>query len=151
MMIAWNRCHRDFEVDAGLCDIYVHNVTIAEWRAVFDALIENYSLEYSVDNVSQPLPESVDAAFAIKSSAMPALYFHAGRVLVGCHFYWDEEIEFDIDLSEVTSQEALDDLLRFIRLLGQTTRRAVTLTRENDEKRPFIIYDAVRKDFDYLG
>jgi hypothetical protein len=150
MMIEWSTCRTDFECDGGLLDIYVHDVTIEQWRTIFDALQANYRLTFSVDNEIRQLPVAVDDAFALRESANPALYFHVGRVLVGCHFVWDEEIEFDIDPAEVTSQQTLDDLLSFIRLIGDTIGCLVTLTHENNEAHPFIAYDPGRKDFDYL-
>jgi hypothetical protein len=150
-MINWSTCQRDFEHDGGLRDLYVHNVTIEQWRAIYDLLRAKYCVDYSVDNESQPLPAGVDEAFAIRASASPALYFRVGGIRVGCHFFWDSEIEFDIDPSEVTSQSALDDLLGFMRLVGDTIGRTVTLTRENDEQHPFITYDPLRNDFDHHG
>ena len=48
-----------------------------------------------------------------------------------CHFFDDEEIEFDLDPREVKGPTELRDLSDFMRLLADRTGKTATLTHEN--------------------
>lgn len=68
---------------------------------------------------------------------------------MACHFFTTTEIEFDISPREVTSQAALDELLGFLRLVGDTLGRAVIMSYESDEQHPFITYEPSTREFQY--
>jgi hypothetical protein len=145
-MIRWDTCRRQFEPDDALRDIYVHGTTIEHWRTLFDALRATYALEFSVDGSARPLPVVVDEAFTTRETASPLLHFCVGGIAVACHFFTTHEIEFDISPSEVTSQATLDELLGFLRLVGDTLGRGVIMS---DEQHPFITYEPSKKEFQY--
>jgi hypothetical protein len=148
-MIRWETCRRDFEPDGALRDIYVHGTSIEHWRTFYGMLRATDGLEYSVDGKPRDLPASADDAFAARSTSNPMLRFRVGTATVVCHFFTVDEIEMDIDPREVTSQAALDELLGFLRRVGDTVGRTVILTYENDEQRPFITYEPGRREFEY--
>jgi hypothetical protein len=148
-MIRWETCRRDFEPDGALRDIYVQDTTIDDWRGVFDMLRRTYDLEFLVDSEPRALPTTVDEAFAIQVTASPILRFRVGGIVVISHFFIAEEIDFDIHPSEVTSQAVLDELLGFLRRVGDTVGRAVILTHESDGQHPFITYEPSRREFQY--
>jgi hypothetical protein len=148
-MIRWDACRQEFEPDGALRDIYVHGTTIEHWRKLFDALRANYDLEYSADGAARPLPAAVDEAFTTRGTACPELHFRLGVIVVVCHFFTTDEIEFDISPCEVTSQAVLDELLGFLRLVGDTLGKAVIISYENDAQHPFITYESSRREFQY--
>lgn len=148
-MILWDTCRQDFEPDGALRDIYVRGMTFENWRSFYGVLRSTYNLEYSVEGTQQPLPTSVEEALAAISS-FPMLRFRIGNVMVVCHFFTTDEIEMDIEPSEVTSQESLNDLLGLLRLVGDTLQKSVILSYESDEQHPFIIYESSRREFQYL-
>lgn len=148
-MISWETCRRDFEPDGALRDIYVHGTSIDHWRTLFDMLRRDYDLEFFVDSTGREIPIAVDEAFAIRDTASPMLRFRIGGIVIVCHFFTTDEIEFDVDPREVTSQAALDELLGFLRRVGDTVGRAVILTYESDERHPFISYEPSRREFEY--
>ena len=148
-MIRWDTCRREFEPDGALRDIYVRSTTIEHWRTLFVALRASYALEYSVDGTARPLPAVVDEAFTTRDTASPSLHFRVGGIVIACHFFTTDEIEFDISPREVTSQTALDELLGFLRLVGDTLGRAVAMSYESDEQHPFITYEPSRREFQY--
>lgn len=148
-MIRWDTCRREFEPDGALRDIYIHGTTIEHWRTLFAALRATYALEYSVDATARALPAVVDEAFTTRDIANPSLNFQVGGIVVACHFFTTTEIEFDISPREVTSQAALDELLGFLRLVGDTLGRAVIMCYESDEQHPFITYEPSKKEFQY--
>jgi len=130
-------------------DVYVHGTSIEHWRTVFDMLRRTFDLEFLVDGAPLVIPATVDDAFAIRDTASPALRFRVGGIVVICHFFTTDAIEFDIDPGDVTSQASLDELLGFLRSVGDTVGRTVILTHEGDEQRPFISYEPSRKEFEY--
>ena len=77
------------------------------------------------------------------------LRFRVGGILVVCHFFTPEEIEFDIDPREVTTQAHLDSLLAFLQQLGDRTRKRAVLTPENLPHGPIISYDSETRQFEY--
>jgi hypothetical protein len=148
-MIRWDTCRREFEPDGTLRDIYVHSTTIEHWRTLFDALRATYALEYSIDSSARPLPAVVDEAFTTRDTASPSLRFLVGGIVVACHFFTTVEIEFDISPGEVTSQAALDELLGFLRLVGDTLGKAVGLSYEGHAQHPFITYEPSKREFQF--
>ena len=128
-MIRWDTCKEDFRGDGSLRDIYITPATLADWRVVYPLLRTHPGVEYSVDGIVQPAPDSVEQAFEARRSASPMLRFRVGSALVVFHFFTDEEIECDFVPNEITSQADLDDLLGFVRQLGDTTRRRVEIGR----------------------
>lgn len=148
-MIRWDRCKEHFRVDGSLRDIYITRSTLAEWQALYPVLRDNRGVEYSVDGVSQTPPDSVEQIFTVRQSASPMLRFRVGPALVVFHFCSEDEIECDFAPNEITSQTDLDALLAFVRQLGETTRKRVLITPENDRERPFITYDPESREFQY--
>ena len=55
--------------------------------------------------------------------------------VIACHFFTPDEIELDLDPAEVSSQGAMDSVLRFMGCLGSCLGRDVTLTEENSPER----------------
>jgi hypothetical protein len=148
-MIRWEKCRRDFEPDGALRDIYIQGTTIEHWRTLFDMLRRDYDLEFQVDSTPHEIPTAVDEAFTIRDMASPMLRFRVGGIVVISHFFMTDEIAFDIDPREVTSQSVLDELLGFLRRVGDTVGRTVILTYESDEQHPFITYEPSRREFKY--
>ena len=54
-----------------------------------------------------------------------------GDAQVNCHFFVEDEIEFDLDPREVTGPNQVEAIVGFMTLLGDVTGKAVTLTMEN--------------------
>ena len=124
-------------------DIHVVSATFDDWHVVYPFLRTLSGAEYFVDNTPQSLPESVEDVFAVLSDACADLYFKAGDVTIRCFFY--EEMEFDIHREDVTCQAELDDVLRFVRQLGDLVGKRIIITPEFYRERPFITYDPERQ------
>ena len=149
-MIRWETCKRAFSEFIGegsLRDIYVLDTTIEDWRTLFAQLQIRFKLSYVVDGTDRQLPLTVDEIFATREQACPTLSFLVGDIWVVTHFFTPDEIEFDIAARDVTSQASLDHLLGFLQLIGDTVRRTVLLTPENDERHPCITYNPVQGEF----
>lgn len=148
-MILWDQCKKDFQWDGSLRDIYVTPATLADWRALYSLLRDYPEAEYSVDDVVEPPPVSVEQAFSVRPSGNPMLRLRVGRTLAVFHFFSEEEIECDVDPREIASQADLDALLSFVRQIGDATRKPVTITPENMREKPIITYDPQSRDFQH--
>src|SRR5436190_22624056 len=103
-MTSWEGCKKDFGWDDSFRDIYVFKTTCDDWRSACEHLSQHYKFVFRVDGITQPIPASVEAVFAIRKQASPLLQFTVGNIPVMCHFFMPDEIEFDIDARDVTSQ-----------------------------------------------
>lgn len=148
-MIRWDTCRGDFRGDGSLRDIYISPATLADWRAIYPSFREYPGVVYSVDGVVQPLPDSVEQAFAARVSGNPMLCFNVGRALMVFHFFCEDEIECDFVPNEITSQTDLDTLLCFVHQLGKATRKRVVITPENGRELPFITHDPESRKFEH--
>jgi hypothetical protein len=148
-MISWNTCKEDFLGDGSLCDIYITPASLADWREVYPSLRGYPGVDYSVDGVFQPAPDSVEEVFEVRRSASPMLRFKVGAALIVFHFFTDEEIECDFVPNEITSQADLNALLAFIRQLGDATRKRVVITPEGRSDEPIISYAPETGAFEY--
>jgi hypothetical protein len=148
----WKNCQRDFEADYGaLHDILIYGTTMEDWRKLYGVLRATYRLEYLVDTLPQPLPATAEEPYATRSTASPILRFSVGRIVVISHFFTADEIDFDFDPQDVNSQVELDELLGFLRLIGDTVNKKVAVAHEGDEQHPFLSYDPGLRRFQYHG
>ena len=147
-MIDWNKCKDHFRVDGSLRDIYITPATIADWREIYMLTCNYPGVEYLVDGISHPLPDSVELVFAVRHLSAPMLRFKSGHALFVFHFFSAYEVECDITPSEITSQSDLDVLLETIRQFGNAVHKRVLITPENFRDRPFIIYDPGTRTFE---
>ncbi len=147
MTILWETCRQDFEPDGGLRDIYLYDTTMDCWRRLYVMLRAYYALEYFVDSQSHELPTSVDEAIATKLTSSPMLAVQVGAMKVHCHFFLTTEIEMDIDPRQVTSQAALDDLLAFLRRVGDTLSRPISMCYEGGPQYTFLTYEPAAGQF----
>ena len=148
-MISWEAYKKDFEWDDSFRDIYVFKTTCDDWRSACEHLSQHYKFEFQVDGIAQPFPASVEDVFAIRKQASPLLQFSAGNILVMCHFFTPDEIEFDIGARDITSQLDLDALLGFLRMVGDVVKKPVSLTPENVPECSVITYDPQSGKFGY--
>jgi hypothetical protein len=148
-MIDWERCKEDFRWDGSLRDIYVTPATVDDWRALYPRLCDYPGAEYSAGGVVKEAPNTVEQAFASRSSGIPIFRIQVGAMVVVFHFFSEDQIECDIDPREISSQSDLDVLVGFMRWLGDAVRKPVLLTPENRREHPIITYVPDRKEFLY--
>lgn len=152
-MLQWESVKLEFREDiswSNLRDIYVFDTTINDWQLIFDKLKNLYQLEYTVDNDIIQMPDFITEIFATHEIASTHVYFDIGnKIMVGCHFFMTNQIEFDILAREINSPQAFDTLLGFLRLIGDKIQKTVTLTDENDETHPIISYRSDEKAMFY--
>ncbi len=131
--VTWERCRDEFNWQGGLLDIYVDPASLLDWELFIRTLpVWPYKTEYSQDLQAMPIPTDVsDIFFIAREEASTLLKIFAGAIQVNCHFFSEDELEFDIDPRDVDSAADFDSLLGFMRRLGLLLKQPVKLTPEN--------------------
>ena len=128
----WRIVAEDLKPDGALRDIYVHHTTLADWQVALDHVRERYApLAFTVDGDPADLPRPVADIFPIGDRAVASLSFDVGGIDVACHFFTEEQIEFDLRPEEVTGPERLAVLVSFLRELSTAVGKPAVLTMEN--------------------
>jgi hypothetical protein len=149
----WGLVARDFEnCDGALCDIYVQNATLDDWQAVLDQLRQSeLRLELQLDGEIIELPEYVSKLLRrLPDDPCPTMYVQISDITLNCHFFTDEEIEFDLDPREMRP-ELLPAIVDFLKLLGRTTHKPVSLTVENSPEAAIMRFDPADANVQYVG
>jgi hypothetical protein len=128
-------------VDGSWRDIYVLGTSVADWDAVLGLVRAGRlgSATYTLDTEPASGPESAAAAFAVREEASPMLSLDVEGLILNCHFFCDDVIEFDLNPAEL-SESNFAALMGWMRLIGSTLRRDVLLTEENAPQLPLLVY-----------
>jgi hypothetical protein len=128
----WVQAAPDFAADGSSRDIYVLNASLADWQVVLDDLRRTgTALRYFKSGVRTALPARAEQIFDPGVSGMQTMSLPVGDIVVHCHFFRIDEIEFDLNPSDVHGASQLEALVGFMRRLGELTGKCVVLTREN--------------------
>ena len=135
----WEDYKIEFEFDGSWRDIYVLNTTISDWQLLFEFLRSDvYEFSYTIDEEKTVLPILAKQIFDARQEFNPLLQVNLGSVVLNCHFFTDEEIEFDIDPREVQSERQAEAIFTFMRQIGQTLNKEVVFTPENLQDAPIF-------------
>jgi hypothetical protein len=133
--LAWDAVRDEFAFDGSWRDIYVLGTDMAGWQRMLDGLrAAGYDLAYFRDHQPNELPVEAAQAFPLPDECDRLLLVRFAEVQANCHFFWVEDIEFDIDPREVVGQEQLDAVFGFMRCLSQAVGKDAILTAENCPK-----------------
>lgn len=139
----WVTLSSDFAPDGSLRDIYIFDSTRDDWQAVLDAVRNSgLPLRFLVDGEPAQLPERVADIFAMQERVTPSLQINCAGLRVGCHFFADDEIEFDLSPREVSGQDGLDAVAAFMKMLAETVKKDVVLTHEDTPSAVILRYPA---------
>jgi hypothetical protein len=131
-----------FEVDGSLRDLVVLATSLDDWQILFDELrTKNYDLTFVCGN-SHALPQGVDELLLPRrlDDPCPSLSLRLGANTLNCHFYQPDEIEFDIDPRDVTSEDNFLEITDFMRTIGKRLKKDVILAEENQHDLVLIRY-----------
>ncbi|MDQ0249201.1 hypothetical protein J2W22_001248 [Sphingomonas kyeonggiensis] len=128
----WSQIASDFEADGSLRDIYILDTSLEDWASVWAILTAaSGSLLFNVDGESCSPPVDVGEAFALRLNHSVAASYTLGRQRLNCHFFTEEEVEFDFDPRQVDGPQEAEHLEQFLSELGRATLKEVRLTLEN--------------------
>ncbi|MFK8250335.1 hypothetical protein [Ancylobacter terrae] len=137
---AWHEVAEEFEFNGSWRDIYVRDAGPAGWQVVLDAIrARNPPPRFLVDGEPADMPARIEDVFALAQTASALLSVQVGAALANCHFFWNDDIEFDIDPREITGKGDFEALARFMLWLGELTGRPVVLTPENSREDVILI------------
>jgi len=88
------------------------------------------------------MPESVEQIFARREEIASLLSVDVGGTILCCHFFWQEDIEFDIDPREVDEQRKAEGLFDFMAQVGRLLGKDVILTPENMQEIVLVRFDS---------
>ena len=131
-MEQWNNLKSHFTQDGSLRDIIVAANDHSAWQLLIVGLKSaEFTYVFTHGGAARALPDSIEEIWHLKQSEPTLLALKVGNILIHCHFFNSEEIEFDIDPKDITSKSDFDTLLRFLSWLNRTTRSDVLITHEN--------------------
>jgi hypothetical protein len=128
----WNQVATDFERDGATRDIYVLDATTDDWNRVVEALRKREPPPaFFVDGEPAALPARIEDIMAIRPNASPFMRIDFEGLSLNCHFFDDEEIEFDLDPTDIDGPERLAVVVGFMTVLAEATGKPALLTHEN--------------------
>ncbi len=138
----WEQCKKDFEFDGTWRDIYILNTNSDDWNKFLKSLLNSkYETKFWIDGEVAKEITSIQEALEIQNHASPYMLIDALGVQIACHFFTDEEIEFDIDPRQVSNQQDLDAVINFMIFLGDLLQKKAILTPENTPNLIVIDYN----------
>jgi hypothetical protein len=132
----------DFQPDGALRDIYVLDTTLDDWDVAFRFLVDSYAHQLTSGNPEQAFPASASDVFHQQETGhRMSLHLDVGGVLVNCHFFSPDEIELDLDPSDVSNQETYQSVLRLVMGLAAAVGKRAILTHENTQEAVILAYE----------
>jgi hypothetical protein len=130
-----------FEVDGSLRDLVVVDTSIEDWLTIYEELrSKNHDLTFECGD-SQTLPPSVrELLVRGPHDQCPSLSLKMDANTLNCHFYQTEEIEFDLDPRDISTEANFFEITDFMRKIGKLLSKDVIITEENQHDLVFIRY-----------
>ncbi len=127
-----------------LRDIYVKNTTISDWENLIKLLNSKYILSFGIDKKQIDI-EYIKRMFKDKTGEMPrqSASIYLKGVTVNCHFFIEEEIEFDLCAKEILSELEFNTLMDFMKSISLELGKEIILCDENDAECPIIKIDMI--------
>lgn len=86
---------------------------------------------------------------AKKTHSLTKLRIGVESLTINCHFFMEDQIEFDVYPPEITTEAHFNHLCQFMRLLGQGLGKSVDLTPESTEEQIILKYVPEQDEFRY--
>ncbi len=148
--MSWEPYKYAFEPDGMLRDIYVFDTDVRDWQRVIDYMRTSpYSLEFAAGDDLHPLPDAA-RIFELRVEITCSLSVDRRGLNLKCYFLTTEEIEFDIDPRDYADGRHIDELIAFMRGLGETVDKPVVLTPESSPRYPLLWFDPARGEIERL-
>lgn len=139
--MTWTEYKKEFEWDGSWRDIYILKTGIGDWQQLIGFLRKDlYSITFKIGENVAPLPADAAEIFHKRNQSGVLMSVQVDGITLNCHFFTEEEIEFDIDPREVNSEERLKELFGFMRRIGQLLQKEVILTPENGREAAIFRY-----------
>jgi len=142
----WNNIEWIFEKDGALRDIYVQNSTISDWEEVINLLNSEHKILYgnSEKNFTNQIDlDYVKKMFTDKTGELEIKFvkINLNGISVLCHFFLEEQIEFDINPTEIKTELEFIEIMSFMKSISSKLEKQITLCGENQPEFPLIKID----------
>jgi hypothetical protein len=128
----WQDYKDEFEFDGSWRDIYVFTTDVSDWQRLIDFLRSGvYEYSCTLGGEEATLPSYAREMFEAGYEFRPLLSVNVGSVVLNCHFFTEEEIEFDLDPREIKGELQAEQVFAFMRRIGRILDKEVILTPEN--------------------
>ena len=134
----WENINWIFKPDGSLRDIYIQNTSIEDWGKLIDLLNSEYNLKYLSKNKidkDEVLKYLKDETGEVECSTAS---IQIENIKINCHFFLIEQIEFDIEPSEIKTKSDFEKVVSFMNLISSTLKKQITLTGENKANFPLV-------------
>jgi len=142
----WNNIKWIFEQDGALRDIYVQNAQISDWEKVVDLLNSEFKLSFGIDhdNLTDKIDfEFIKTMFAGETGELEtkSSTIDLSGIIAKCYFFLEDQIEFDINPTDIKSELELSIILDFMKSISSKLEKQVTLCGENQPEFPLVKID----------
>ncbi len=128
-----------FEADGSLRDVIVRGTSVSDWDKLISLSLLLGNVSYECDGATAILPTSA-AQMLGDAEHSHCMRIDLGGPVANAHFFTAEEIELDLDPSEIGSQAAFDKVQDFCSKLGMELERDVAVTEENSPGEILLSY-----------
>ncbi len=137
------KCYFDPDLMGSLPDVTVPDASGNDWQDLLDLVVEKgWKCQYSEGESVLPLPRAEAALSPAADTECPSLrVWLSADVLAIFRFSSDEEIDFDVDLSELQGQERLEMFCGFLQEIGRRLGKPVLMHPEGAHGRPVLGFD----------
>jgi hypothetical protein len=120
----------------------------ADWQHVVDLIRSRWPSSYSEDGERAPMPKSVGEIFRQhETAAVLWAITPSSGIVINCHFFTTEEIEFDLDPKEILGQPQLDAVADFVEAIAHATEKLAIVCYENSPETAFMWFDPAADTF----
>ena len=139
----WNEIKWIFEPDGTLRDIYIKNVNIDIWIKLISYLNQKFDIKYGSNGANKIDLEYVTESLTNHDEKRErySASIIIDNIIINTHFFFDQEIEFDLDPKEINSKSNFEKVLNFMTNISKILNREVILTGENQIEFPLITID----------
>ncbi|MFF3024832.1 hypothetical protein ACFVRR_19620 [Gottfriedia sp. NPDC057948] len=129
-----------FFVDGSLRDIYVLDVNLDDWQKLIDWLrLSDWAIQFYIDGQENTNKiTNVSKIFDEKKKKSVLMSININGVLINCHFFVEDEIEFDINPKEIIGLSEVSSVFEFMSKLSNVLGKEIILTEENFLEHPLV-------------
>jgi hypothetical protein len=137
----WSDIKWIFEADGSLRDIYIQDISINDWKLLIKFLNNSHKLSFDESekiDIQYVLNFLTDSTGKMEGKSA---YIDLEGITIACHFFLTDQIEFDLEPSEINSFNDFIILKEFMKSVSSLLHNQVTLTAENSPQLPLIKID----------
>ncbi len=121
--------------DGALMDVLVLDTKLEDWRIWVDFVNTNYRIEW-FEGSSETTKEKIDSDVVLEIllgnlDFVSTSKIFTGKIQINSHFFWDEEIENDLDPREFKTIEEHNSLMKYLIKMSTVLEKEVIVTPEN--------------------